>query len=148
MSDISKPISHMLNTYKSAVFAKDVEAFMRLYHDDVLVFDTWGVWSYSGTVAWRKTIKEWFASLNTERVNVSFDDTKTIGAQDVVVVTTIVTYAGISAQGVELRAMQNRLTWTLKQYQDIWQIVHEHTSAPISFDETKAILHREKYINA
>lgn len=144
MNDISAPISHMLDTYKSAVFTKDIEAFMSLYHDDVLVFDTWGVWSYSGAAAWRKIIKEWFASLNTERVNVSFDDIKTIGRQDIVIVTTIVTYAGISSQGVELRAMQNRLTWALKQNQGVWQVVHEHTSVPISFDETKAILQRIK----
>lgn len=144
MNDISEPVSHMLDTYKSAVFTKDVEVFMRLYHDDVLVFDTWGVWSYSGAVAWRKVIKEWFASLNTERVNVSFDETKTIIGQDIVVLATIVTYAGISAQGVKLREMQNRLTWALKQNQGVWQVVHEHTSAPISFDETKAILQRIK----
>ena len=55
----------------------------------------------------------------------------------------VVTYAGVSAQGQELRAMQNRITWVLKTSGHVLRIVHEHTSAPVGFEDTKAILKRE-----
>jgi hypothetical protein len=44
----------------------------------------------------------------------------------------------------ELRAMQNRLTWALKPAGSAWKIVHEHTSAPMGFKDSKVILQREK----
>jgi hypothetical protein len=55
----------------------------------------------------------------------------------------VVTYAGVSAQGQELRAMQNRITWVLKTSGHVLRIVHEHTSAPVGFEDAKAILKRE-----
>ncbi|MBC7705630.1 MAG: hypothetical protein H7274_17005 [Rhodoferax sp.] len=52
-------------------------------------------------------------------------------------------YAAISAEGRELRSMQNRISWVLKSRGHVLRIVHEHTSAPIGFEDTKAILLRE-----
>ena len=46
---------------------------------------------------------------------VGLDDLQTIVAQDVAVAHAFVTYNGLSADGRELRAMHNRLTWALKQ---------------------------------
>ncbi len=50
MSDLDKSITRIIETYKSAVHAKDAAAFMRLYDPKVRIFDTWGVWSYEGGV--------------------------------------------------------------------------------------------------
>jgi hypothetical protein len=58
------------------------------------------------------------------------------------VLSAIVTYAGVSAEGEPLREMQNRLSWALRWTGHVPRIVHEHTSAPIAFDDTKAILRR------
>ena len=142
MVDAGTSIRQVLDSYQSAVFAKDAEALMRLYDPGVRVFDAWGVWSYEGAAAWRKAIDAWFASLGGEKVKVTFDDVQTRSAPDLAVVNAIVTYAGISAEGVQLREMQNRLTWCLHGAGGAFRIVHEHTSAPISFDESKAILRR------
>jgi hypothetical protein len=38
--------------------------------------------------------------------------------------------------------MQNRLSWALRWVGHVPRIAHEHTSAPIAFDDTKAILRR------
>jgi ketosteroid isomerase-like protein len=54
----------------------------------------------------------------------------------------IVTYAALSVQGEQLRSMQNRLTWVLKTSGHVLRIVHEHTSAPVGFEDAKAILSR------
>jgi ketosteroid isomerase-like protein len=44
MSDPEKQVQRALDTYKSAVLAKNAETFMHLYDSDVRVFDTWGIW--------------------------------------------------------------------------------------------------------
>jgi len=73
---------------------------------------------------------------------VRFDDVRTSEGRESAVVSAIVTYAGVSAAGVHLRAMQNRLTWGLKTSGHVLRIVHEHTSVPIGFEDQKAILLR------
>lgn len=143
MSDAEKSITQVVESYKSAVLAKDVGAFMRLYDPSVRVFDTWGVWSYESAEAWQRAVEGWFTSLGAERVKVTFDEVRTTVGRDFAIVSAIVTYAGISAQGERLRTMQNRITWGLKTIGHVLRIVHEHTSAPVGFDDSKAILQRK-----
>ena len=115
---------------------------MRLYHPAVRVFDTWGVWLYDGAPAWRIAVEGWFASLGSERVRASFAEVQTSAEHGLAVVSAIVTYAAESAQGEVLRSMQNRLTWVLRESGHVFRIAHEHTSAPIGFEDAKAILAR------
>ena len=142
MNEIDKSIALVIETYKSAVHAKNVETFMHLYDPGVRVFDTWGVWSYEGAEAWRRAIEGWFTSLGSERVKVTFEDVRASLGRDFSVVTAFVTYAAVSAQGEPLRSMQNRLTWGLKTVGHVPRIIHEHTSVPVGFDDAKAILQR------
>jgi len=50
----------LLDRYAAAARAKDVEAFLALYADDVRTFDLWSVWTYDGKDALRATVEEWF----------------------------------------------------------------------------------------
>ncbi len=143
MSDTEKQVLRSIETYKSAVLAKNVDTFMHLYDSEVRVFDTWGTWSYEGAAAWRIAIEGWFSSLGGESVRVSFEDVKIIGDAGFAALSAVVTYAAFSAQGEEIRAMQNRLSWVLKNRGHVWRVVHEHTSAPVGFEDAKAILKRE-----
>jgi ketosteroid isomerase-like protein len=140
--DAEKEVQRIIGSYEAAVFAKDVEAFMRLYHPTVRVFDAWGVWLYEGAPAWRIAVEGWFASLGSERVRVSFSELQTTAEHTVAVVSAIVTYAAESARGELLRSMQNRVTWVLRESGHVFRIAHEHTSAPIGFEDSKAILTR------
>ena len=88
-------------------------------------------------------VEGWFTSLGSESVNVTFEDVQTSLGPDWAIVSAIVTYAGISAQGERLRAMQNRLTWALRTSGHVLRIIHEHTSAPMGFNDSKAILQRD-----
>lgn len=142
MNEIDKPIMQVLTSYQSAIYAKDVQAFMRLYDSSVRVFDTWGVWSYEGAAAWQSAVEAWFTSLGTQRVKVTFEDVRTLVGKESAVLSAIATYAGLSAEGEALRAMQNRLTWALRTSGHVLRIVHEHTSAPVGFEDAKAILQR------
>jgi ketosteroid isomerase-like protein len=144
VSDVDTQISRVMRSYEAAVFAKDAEAFMRLYHPAVRVFDAWGVWLYPDAISWRTAVEGWFASLASERVKVSFSEVQTFGDPSLATVSAIVAYAGESAQGEPLRSMQNRITWVLRETGHVFRIVHEHTSAPIGFEDFKAILARKQ----
>jgi ketosteroid isomerase-like protein len=143
VSDLDKDLARVLESYESAVFRKDVDAFMRLYDPDVRVFDAWGVWAYEGADAWRRAVEGWLGSLGAERVKVTFGEVKSRPGKDLSSLSAIVTYASLSPEGAELRAMQNRITWVLRTVGHVPRIVHEHTSAPLGFDDMKAILVRE-----
>jgi len=144
VSDLESQIKRVIEGYKAAVLAKDVDAFVGLYGQEVRVFDTWGEWSYEGVAAWRQVVQRWFASLGEELVAVSAEDIQVAGGQNLAMASAIVTYAAISSTGEALRAMQNRLTWALAREGDNWRIVHEHTSAPVGADDLRAILHRDR----
>jgi uncharacterized protein (TIGR02246 family) len=135
-------MDEVLDGYAAAVRAKDVEAFLNLYADDVRTFDLWSVWSYDGKDALREMVAEWFGSLGTDVVEVEFDDIRSETGDEVASVSAFTTFRGLSADGEELRSMNNRLTWVLRREDDgAWKIVHEHTSAPAG-DEGKVQLRR------
>ncbi len=142
MNPVEKAVERVLASYQAAVLAADAEALMRLYHPDVRVFDTWGVWLYDGAPAWRGAIEGWFMSLGSEKVRVRFDEVRIHAEPPVATVSAIVTYAAESAAGEPLRSMQNRLSWVLRESGHVWRIVHEHTSAPVGFEDLKAMLTR------
>ena len=136
-------MEEMLEAYAAAVRAKDVDAFLSLYDDDVRTFDLWSVWSYDGKPALREMVEEWFGSPQTaDVVAVEFDEVRSEAGDVVAAVSAFTTYRGLSAEGEELRSMNNRLTWVLRKGGDgTWKIVHEHTSAPAG-DEGKVQLRR------
>lgn len=135
-------MKEMLDAYAAAVRAKDVDAFVGLYADDVRTFDLWSVWSYDGKTALREMVAEWFGSLGTDVVAVEFDDVRSDAGNDMAAVSAFTTYRGLSVDGEELRSMNNRLTWVLRKEADgTWKIAHEHTSAPAG-DEGKVQLRR------
>jgi len=125
-------MEEMLAAYAAAVRAKDVEAFVRLYADDVRNFDLWSEWSYDGKDALHGMVAEWFGSLSDDEVvAVEFEDVRTQRGDDVAAVSAFTTFRALSPDGSELRSMNNRLTWVLRNEADgTWKIAHEHTSAP------------------
>lgn len=142
MKEIDASVARVIEAYKAAVAARDITAFMRLYDPAVRVFDTWGVWSYEGASAWQVAVEGWFASHPSDRLKVTFEDVSSVSTPAFACVSTIVTYAVVSAQGEPVNAMQNRLTWVLKTSGHVPRIIHEHTSAPAGFEDGKVILQR------
>ena len=142
MNENDAAILQIFEAYRAAVHAKDVDAFMALFDDDVCVFDMWGCWSYDGAAAWRKMAVGWFGSLGDERVAVRFDAVQTRVSGDLALARAFVTFTGLSAEGQALRCLNNRLTWALARKAGVWKVVHEHTSAPIAHETAQAIFQR------
>ncbi len=124
-------IGALLEEYRDAVHAKDVDRFVAIFADDVRVFDMWGTWSHEGIDSWRAMAEGWFGSLGDELVRVQFDDVQESVGEDAAVVSAFVTFAGLTAEAEELRSMNNRLTWGLRRVDGAWKVVHEHTPAPV-----------------
>jgi ketosteroid isomerase-like protein len=144
MNTIVNPVLGILDAYKASVFAKDVDAFLALYDRNVHVFDMWCAWSHAGIDAWRDMAVDWFSSLGTDRVVVGFDDVQMVETSGLAFIHAFVTYKGLSADGMELRAMNNRMTLALKQVDGIWKVIHQHTSAPVNHETLTATLKRTR----
>ena len=141
--DIDKSVARIIAAYAEAVHAKDAAALIKLYDPKVRVFDAWGLWSYEGADAWQAALEAWFSSLGSERVKVSFDGLNVSEGRDSALVSAFACYAAVSADGKPLRTMHHRLSWALRTSGHVLRIVHEHSSAPIGFEDHKAILQRK-----
>ena len=139
VSNIESIARSVMHKYATAVYERDVAAFINLYTGNVRIFDAWDAWEYRGATQWQHPISAWLTSHVSEKLTVTFDQMAVHGSESCVAVTALVTYARASAEGTVLGAIQNRLTWVLKIHRDIVQIVHEHTSVPVDFQEMKAL---------
>ena len=140
MKDIDDAVEKIKHRYITAVADRNPSALVQLYDPKARIFDAWGVWEYSGTAAWQIAVEGWFSSHPTDKLKVSFSDCTVFGTMDLATMTAMVTYAGLSAEGKETQSMQNRITWIFRTVGHNLRIVHEHTSAPIGFEDMKAIL--------
>jgi ketosteroid isomerase-like protein len=143
MNESNDPILQALAQYTAAVYAKDLDAFLAIYDADVHVFDMWDGWQLRGIAAWRDMAAGWFSSLGTERVVVSAGDVVSTATGDLAVGYATLTFKAVSAEGVELRSLDNRVTLALRRTDGVWKIFHEHTSAPIDHKSLKATIKRD-----
>jgi ketosteroid isomerase-like protein len=144
MKPPTDPVSHALEQYKAAVYSKDVAAFLSLYAEDVHVFDMWNQWEMRGIDAWRGMVQGWFGSLGNERVVVSSSDIASTVSADIALGHATLTYTAVSAEGKELRSLDNRITLALRRVGDVWKIFHEHTSGPIEHETLKGMIKRRR----
>ncbi len=136
-----QPIRQALAAYQSAVLAKDVDAFVAIYAEDARIFELWGTWEHD-IASWREMAKGWFAFLGDQRSVVEAHDVRTQVSGDMALLTASLTYHAVDAGGTELRSLDNRLSWVLRQRGGRWLVVHEHTSAPLAHEDGKGILKR------
>ena len=136
-------IEEMLEQYKAAAYAKDVDAFVGLFDENVRVFDMWGRWSFDDASEWRESVTQWFKSVGDDRIGVEFDDVQTVVGDSVAAASAFVTFRGLSPDGQERRSMNNRLSWVLRKTENgEWKVVHEHSSAPVDPETAKVRLQR------
>jgi len=140
---IENVVMSALETYKRAVYDKNIDLFLSIYDENIDIFDMWGPeWTYKGIGAWRKMAEEWFGSLGSDRVVVDFEVLGMLKLPDIAFASIFVKYTGVSQEGKPLRFLENRMTCVFVRKGDEWKIVHEHTSAPVDGETLKASLQR------
>lgn len=119
----------LLDAYAQAVYQKDIDQLLKLYTEDVVVYDALNQWHYHGKQDWRRGLTEWFQELEEDRYRVTFSQVETEFDNTIAGLHAIVLYEGISPD--TNYHLQTRLTMFLKRVGDDWQICHEHTSLPV-----------------
>jgi len=142
MSQPSDPVHEALARYSAAAYDKNVDAFVSLYAHDVHVFDMWNSWELRGIDAWRDMAAGVFSSLGDERVVVSASDVVSTATGELALGHATLTYTALSADGRELRSLDNRITLALRRVGNAWKIFHEHTSGPIDHKTMRGVIKR------
>jgi uncharacterized protein (TIGR02246 family) len=143
MNKNENSVQEILETYKTAVYDKDIESFMSIYDENIEVFDMWGTtWAYRGAHAWREMTKEWFGGLGDERVVVDIEGIQVKQTEAMAFVSAFLKYTALSAEGKSLRSLQSRMTCVLESKNGVWKVIHEHTSAPVDHTTLKVSLKR------
>lgn len=125
--------------YKQTAWNKDIDSMIALYDNEVMIYDMWAKGYQTGLSEWSGVIKDWLSSLGEEKVNVTFEMITLHESGDVAFASALVSYQAIAPDGNILRSMKNRITLGFQNKNDVWKVIHQHTSAPIN-DALTAIL--------
>jgi len=134
-----KRLQDYFTIYKQAAWDKDIESMIRLYDDNVVIYDMWTNGYQTGLTEWSSVINDWLSSLGEEKVNVVFEMIETHESGDIGFGSALITYQAISADNIILRSMKNRITIGFHKKNNTWKAIHQHTSVPIN-SELVAIL--------
>jgi ketosteroid isomerase-like protein len=140
MPQVEDPVLRaMFDRYASAVRGRDLNAFLALYSNDVVIFDAWDRWAHRGKPEWAEAVAIWFASSAAEVLEVDFRETTCAISAGGASAHGVVIFRAVDRSGGTIRAMKNRFTWLLCRESDDWAIVHEHTSVPVRFESKLAL---------
>lgn len=129
-----KRIQDFFTLYKQSAWEKDSESMIELYDDNVVIFDMWKQGYQTGLTEWSIEIKNWLGSLGQENVNVIFEMIKIHEGHHVGFGSALITFQAISIDNSVIRSMKNRITLGFTKANDVWKVVHQHTSAPLNSD--------------
>jgi len=135
-------LNSFIEAYKDAVFQKNLDAFASIFDEQVRVFDMWEQWTYEGLNAWLEKAKSWFATLGTDRDEISFYNIQIQEAGEMAFVSAILRFTAVSENGEAHRYLENRHTWVARKKEHSWKIVHQHSSGPVDSKTMRVILKR------
>jgi uncharacterized protein (TIGR02246 family) len=126
-------VAALARAYGDAAGAADLDGFLALYDDDVVVHDLFSPAPIVGSAAWRLQVTDWFGDVKEGDRNVAEIDPLTVHvAGDLATAFGRVRYAIVEPDGSERYGMWNRLTWLLRRDDDgAWRVLHEHTSVSL-----------------
>lgn len=119
-------VQALMEKYAKAVFERNVDQFLSLYHPDIVAYDAWDRWAYLGRHEWSQVPTDWFTEPGEAVFHAKFREVFVEGRGDVVLVRGLIDYRSNSED-----VLTNRFTWIIKMCDGEYRIVHEHTSMPI-----------------
>ncbi|MEA5361211.1 nuclear transport factor 2 family protein [Amycolatopsis sp., V23-08] len=112
----------------AAVAAKDLDALLACYAEDVTLFDAVGPLRDAGREAERTRLREWFGAYRSA-IELEIRDLEVVANGDVAFASYLFHVRGTMLDGTDV-AMWVRSTTGLRRGADGWKIVHEHSSVP------------------
>lgn len=126
-------IQMLMDNYTESIKKRDQARFLELYHDEVVVNDSYGAWSFHGKSEWAKTVEGWFSQPPSESENIVFHDYVLRESAKLKLFQSLVDFhhsSGITTL---------RLSWVVALVDGKWLIRHEHTSSPIDMNTLEAV---------
>lgn len=132
-----KTVQDVLDQYKTAVYNQDIDLFMELYNNSIHIYDSWNTWEITSKTEWKKVIENWFNGLKRDlsTLKVSFEDCVINEDKNIAFIHMSIRFSEFNSHNIEFRHLTNRFTIGLKNIDDKWMIVHEHSSLPIDSDQ-------------
>jgi uncharacterized protein (TIGR02246 family) len=121
-------IQTLIETYRQAVMAKDVEKVMALYATDIVSFDAVKALQFNGKAAYRAHWEECMAMCPGPHI-FEFHEMSIVPSQDIAFAHWLAHCGGTNDKG-ETQACWMRVTACYRNVGGQWRIVHEHWSAP------------------
>jgi uncharacterized protein (TIGR02246 family) len=134
-------IQQLIETYRQAVVAKDVDRVMALYADDVVSFDAVKALQFKGKDAYRAHWEDCMKMCPGPHI-FEFHDIKIQPGQEVAFAHWLVHCGGTNEKG-ETQACWMRGTACYRQQEGQWRIVHEHWSAPFDMQSGSTLFNLE-----
>jgi ketosteroid isomerase-like protein len=131
-------IREFLEKRVEACRAKDIDALMSLYSDDIVYFDLVLPLQFTGTDAVRTNFQRWFDEY-VGPIGLKTVDLKVAASGDVAFAHMVHEDSGTRRNGLEL-AVWLRATVCLERSGDTWLITHEHVSLPMDLEKWTAVV--------
>ncbi|MCR6482315.1 nuclear transport factor 2 family protein [Amycolatopsis sp. OK19-0408] len=122
-------IAAVIEARVAAVAAKDVEALVAQFAEDVALFDALGPVRESGRDAERARLAAWFDAYRSE-IGLRIRDLEVVADGDVGFAHYLFEVRGTMVDGTEVE-MWVRSTAGFRRTAAGWKIVHEHSSVPL-----------------
>jgi uncharacterized protein (TIGR02246 family) len=125
-------IREVIASWAKAVRAKDVNAVMSHYAEDILLFDLVPPLQYKGEAAYRNNWEEWFATWQGQ-IGYDIQDLSVTLGDDVAFRHSLNRISGTRTNGEETDVWV-RATACYRKIDGKWLITHEHVSVPFYMD--------------
>jgi ketosteroid isomerase-like protein len=131
-------IRERIESWTTALRAKDLDGLMAHYTQDILVFDLAPPLQYKGAVAYRKNWADWFPSFQGP-VGYEIRDLSITTGGDVAFSSSLNRITGTRTSG-ENSDVWVRATVGFRKIGGKWMIAHEHFSVPINMENFEGVL--------
>ena len=132
-ADDAAELRTLIDAWAAAVRAKDVDAVMRHYAPDVVVFDVMPPLFVKGVDAYRRNWQSWFDALEGQ-ADFQFTELHLEVSGDLAYCFSVNRLRARYRDGAKHDA-QTRATVCFRKRDGRWQVVHEHASVPMPVPE-------------
>jgi len=135
----AKEIRGWLDRWVKAFKAKDIDAIMALYADDVVAYDVVPPLQYIGKDAYRGDYQQFFSQYEDNTLNVDLRDVHVGATGDLGYATALELISGTLKHGQKSNVWL-RTTSLFRKSDGRWLDFHDHVSVPADIESGKAML--------
>ena len=130
-------IRELTQQWLKAVHARDAEAVMACYADDVIAYDLFTPTKVTGVGDYRKNYEMWFQCCQGP-MNYEIKELDIVAGDEVAFCRSLNRMTGPNPEGKEEETWI-RVTVCFQKQAGAWKVVHEHVSVPLDMESQKGV---------